>query len=52
VILVRDYAAIVDLDFDEVGVDSVDGRTESFEEHGGGLMRECTRRKGTVVCDR
>jgi hypothetical protein len=51
VILVHDHTAVVHLDFDEVGVDSVDGRTEGFEEHGGGLNRECTRRKGTVVSD-
>ena len=27
--------ADVNLDFDEVGVDAVDGRAERFEEHGG-----------------
>ena len=32
-------AAIVHLDIDEVGVDSVDSRAVSFEEHGGKLQR-------------
>ena len=35
VILVRDDAAVVDLDIDEVGIDAVDRGAESFEKHGG-----------------
>jgi hypothetical protein len=33
------YAAEVDLDIDEAGVDSVDGRAVSFEKHDGWLQR-------------
>ena len=35
VIFVRDRAAVVDLNFNEVGVDSIDGGAEGFEKHGG-----------------
>ena len=33
VVFVRDHAAIVHLDIDEVGVDAVDSRAEGLEEH-------------------
>ena len=35
VILVGDHATVIDFHVDEIGVDAVDGRAESFEEHGG-----------------
>ena len=38
-ILLRNHAAIVHLDIDEVGVDAVNSRAESFEEHDGKLQR-------------
>jgi hypothetical protein len=34
VILLADHAAIVHLDIDEVGVDSIDRGAETLEEHG------------------
>ena len=51
VILLGDHAAIVHLDIDEVGVDAVDSRAESFEEHGGSCS-ECSRRQLPVASDR
>ena len=42
VILVADHAAIVHLDIDEAGVDAVDSRAKSFEEHGKSCS-ECSR---------
>ncbi len=45
VILVADHATIVHLDINEVGVDSVNSRAVSLEEHGLGCS-ECSRRRG------
>jgi RNA:NAD 2'-phosphotransferase (TPT1/KptA family) len=38
-VLLRHNAAIVHLDIDEVGVDSVDSRAENFKKHGEKVKR-------------
>jgi hypothetical protein len=38
-VFIHHHAAIVDLDVDEVGVDSVDSRTENLKKHGAELKR-------------
>ena len=35
IVFFRNHAAIVHLDIDEIGIDSVDSRAVSFEKHGG-----------------
>jgi hypothetical protein len=45
-VLVRDYAAIVHLDINEVGIDSIDSRAVSFEKHDGGLLASVTDERG------
>ncbi len=40
VIFVGDDATVIDLDVNEIGIDSVDSCTEGLEKHGGGLRSE------------
>jgi hypothetical protein len=42
----RDHAAIVHLDINEIGIDAVDSRAVSLEKHAGRIESECSRREG------